>query len=98
MYRFSIGEEEWILRFISHLQVESFQKDKIIQSILCLGKKLSFYSHKDAFLLIDKQIGAIIMDVIRIPSSALFVRNIIPKECWYAFDHQSDSIRTISLG
>jgi hypothetical protein len=83
MYRFFIGEEEWILRFMSHRKIEMFQKEKILQSIKCLGKAISSYSHGESFILFDKQIGAIIFDVIRIPSCALSVSNIIPKDSWY---------------
>lgn len=83
MYRFFIGEEEWILRFKSHRKIEMFQKDKILQSIIYLGKAISLYSHGESFILFDKQIGAIIFNVIRIPSSALSVSNIVPKDSWY---------------
>jgi hypothetical protein len=83
MYRFFIGEEEWILRFMPHLQIEMHHKNTIIQSIICLEKIILLYSHGESFMVIDPKIGAIIFNVVKIPSSALSVSNIIPKNRWY---------------
>jgi len=86
MYRFSIMGEEWILRFSPQVLIETDEQQAVLKSILQLGKKLSTYSHGDAFLMFNKSIGAIVFTVERIPSFILTVSNLIPEENWYVFD------------
>nr|WP_263325985.1 hypothetical protein [Neobacillus sp. Marseille-Q6967] len=83
MYRFSIGGEEWILRFSPQVYIEAEEKQTILTSILQIGNDLSSFSHGAAFLMFTKKVGAIVFDVERIPSFILTVSNIIPEENWY---------------
>ncbi|WP_251554744.1 hypothetical protein [Neobacillus muris] len=83
MFRFSIENEEWILRFSPQILMEEAEKQAILMSLLHIGSKLGSFSHGSAFIMFTKKIGAIIFDVERIPSLILTVSNIIPKENWY---------------
>ncbi|MEW9049903.1 MAG: hypothetical protein AB2392_02010 [Neobacillus sp.] len=83
MYRFSIEEEEWILRFSPQVLIGADEQQAILMSLLQIGKGLSVYSHGDAFLIFTEQIGAIVFNVERIPSFILTVSNIIPESSWY---------------
>lgn len=75
--------EEWILRFSTHVLMDSDEKQEILMSLLHIGNDLSVFSHGAAFLMFSKKIGAIVFDVERIPSFILTVSNIIPEENWY---------------
>ncbi|GHH98258.1 hypothetical protein [Neobacillus kokaensis] len=83
MYRFSIKEDEWILRFSPKVSFEADERQAVLLSLLHIGEKLSKYSHGDAFLMFTKKIGAIVFDVETIPSFILTVSSIIPDEHWY---------------
>ncbi|MCM3566862.1 hypothetical protein [Neobacillus mesonae] len=83
MYRFSIKEDEWILRFSPRISIDAEERQAILMSLLHIGEKLSNYSHGDAFLMFTKKIGAIVFDVETIPSFILTVSNIISDEYWY---------------
>lgn len=37
MYRFSIGDEDWIIIFSQHLSLEKAEKEEIIRSIATMG-------------------------------------------------------------
>lgn len=83
MYRFSINNDDWILRFSPKLFIEEEERRAILMSLLHIGDKLSSYSHGDAFLMFTKKIGAIVFSVETIPSFILTVSNIISDENWY---------------
>lgn len=86
MYRFSIEGQEWILRFSPQLSVDAEEKQAIYKSLLHIGKDLSAYSHGEAFMMLDRRIGAIVFMIERIPSLILTVSTIIPVERWYIQD------------
>jgi len=83
MYRFSIDGEDWILRFAPQATFESEEKEVIFKSILKIEKNLTSFTHGDAFLVDDKNIGIIVFKVERIPSFIISVCNIIPRERCY---------------
>jgi hypothetical protein len=83
MYRFSIDGEEWILRFSPQVTFESEEKDVIVKSILKIGRNLPNFTHGDAFLVEDKNIGIIVFKVERVPSLIITVSNIVPRERCY---------------
>ncbi|MED4204139.1 hypothetical protein [Neobacillus mesonae] len=89
MYRFSIEEDEWILRFSPKVAIDADERQAILMSLLQIGEKLSKYSHGDAFLMFTNNIGAIVFDVETIPSFILTVSNIISDENWYIQDSVS---------
>ncbi|WP_462411969.1 hypothetical protein [Neobacillus sp. Marseille-QA0830] len=86
MFRFSIENEEWILRFSPQIVMEEAEKQAVLMALLHIGGDLKTFSHGSAFIMFTKKIGAIIFDVERIPSLILTVSNIIPKENWYQED------------
>ena len=83
MYRFSIENENWILRFTPNIILEDDSKHAIVKSILQLGSALTSFSHGESFVIMVKQIGLIVFNVEKIPSLTLTVSNIIEKENWY---------------
>jgi hypothetical protein len=83
MFRFSIKGEEWIVRFSPQISIETEEKKAILQSILHIENDLSLFTHGDAFLVVDKNIGVIVFKVERIPSLILTVSTIIPEENCY---------------
>jgi hypothetical protein len=86
MYRFSIKDEDWILRFSPQISIDADEKQAILLSLLHIGENLSDFSHGNSFMVINKKIGAIIFEVETIPSFILTVLSIIPKEHWYIQD------------
>ncbi|WP_313800539.1 hypothetical protein [Cytobacillus sp.] len=83
MYRFSIGSQEWILRFSPHIEIEPEIKQAIISTILQLGSELQTYSHGESFVIINDYVGIIVFNVEKIPSFILTVSNIVNEENWY---------------
>jgi hypothetical protein len=83
MYRFSIGNENWILRFSPNILLEDESKQAIVKSILQLGKELPTFSHGESFVIMNRKIGLIVFIIEKIPSLILTVSNIIEKEKWY---------------
>ncbi|MFT8322209.1 MAG: hypothetical protein ABF649_15020 [Bacillus sp. (in: firmicutes)] len=83
MYRFSIENENWILRFSPHIVLEEERKQAIVKSILQMGKELPTFSHGKSFVIMNKNIGLIVFHVEKIPSFILTVSTIIEKERWY---------------
>lgn len=86
MYRFTIDGEEWILRFSPQIAVDAEEKQAIFSSLQQIKRDLSACPHGDAFMILDKKIGAIVFVVERIPSFILTVSTIIPVERWYIQD------------
>jgi hypothetical protein len=89
MYRFSIEGDEWILRFSPQVYIDSDDKQTILFALLHMGVDLDKYSHRSAFIIFTKKIGAIVFDVERIPSLILTVSNIIPEDNWYSQEFPS---------
>jgi len=83
MYRFSIGNENWILRFSPNVVLEEKEKEIIIKGILQLGKVLSTLSHGQSFVIMNESMGLIVFNVEKIPSFILTVSNRVEKEKWY---------------
>ncbi|PKG24063.1 hypothetical protein [Niallia nealsonii] len=86
MYRFSIGNENWILRFSPNIVLEEKEKETIIKGILQLGKELSTLSHGQSFVIMNELMGLIVFNVEKIPSFILTVSNQVEKEKWYVQD------------
>ncbi|GKU80935.1 hypothetical protein [Niallia sp. NCCP-28] len=83
MYRFSIGNENWILRFSPNVVLEEEEKESIIKGILQLGKELSTLSHGQSFVIMNEEMGLTVLNVEKIPSFILTVSNRVEKEKWY---------------
>ncbi|MGG1674727.1 hypothetical protein ACIFOT_03140 [Neobacillus sp. NRS-1170] len=83
MYRFSIDGDEWILRFSPQITIEAAEKQAVLMSLQQISDKLGNFSHGDAFIMFNRNIGAIVFNVERIPSFILTVSNIISEENWY---------------
>ncbi|QED48359.1 hypothetical protein [Cytobacillus dafuensis] len=83
MFRFSIGADDWILRFSPHIQIDSEIRKIIVSSIIQLGNKLPYFSHWESFIIMDNQIGLIVFNVEKIPSLILTVSNIVSKDKCY---------------
>ncbi|MGM0899827.1 MAG: hypothetical protein ACQEXB_01730 [Bacillota bacterium] len=88
MYRFSIDGRDWILRFSQHLEIEEKERESIIHSVI-KGPKLKGFSHGDSFLLFDKEMGVIVFNIEKVPSSILTVSTIVPKEKWFIKNESS---------
>lgn len=83
MYRFSIAGEEWIVRFSPQVTFENEKKDAILRSINKVKKNLGSFTHGEAFLVEDQNLGYIVFKVEKVPSLILNVCNIIPEERCY---------------
>jgi hypothetical protein len=83
MYRFSIENQDWILRFSPNIQIEAEEKQAIISSILQLGSELPFFPHGDSFIIMNDLLGIIVFNVEKIPSMILTVSNIVTENKWY---------------
>ncbi|KAB2338250.1 hypothetical protein F7731_01400 [Cytobacillus depressus] len=83
MYRFSIDQDNWILRFSPHVQIEADIKKIIVSSITQLGKELPSFSHGESFIIMSDDIGLIVFNVEKIPALILTVSNIVSKDKWY---------------
>ncbi|MBS4190956.1 hypothetical protein KHA94_12260 [Bacillus sp. FJAT-49705] len=83
MFRFSIGADDWILRFSPHIQIESEIRKIIVSSIIQLGNELPSFSHGESFIIKSNHIGLIVFNVEKIPSFILTVSNIVSKDKCY---------------
>lgn len=83
MYRFSQNGEAWILRMIPEASIDFAEKELLVKSLFQIDKDLSLFSHGESFMIVDRNIGAIIYKVEKIPSPILTVCNIIAKENWF---------------
>lgn len=86
MYRFSIKEEEWILRFSPQLFVEEEEKEVIISSISQVENELANSRHGSSFIIFSKESGAIVFEVERVPSFILTISSIVPEENWFLIE------------
>lgn len=89
MYRISIEEEKWIVRFSPHLVLEKDEREAIITPLLQIGSALDKFGHGDSFVIINEKIGMIVCRVEKIPSLILIISAIVPKENWYIQQNQS---------
>ncbi|PLR99678.1 hypothetical protein [Bacillus sp. T33-2] len=83
MYRFSIGNGNWIIKFSPHLTLGAEEKEAIVNSLLHLGSHWTGYSHSDSFVIFHESTGMIVFRVEEIPSLILTVTTIVPKDKWY---------------
>ncbi|PLR81082.1 hypothetical protein CVD25_06595 [Bacillus canaveralius] len=83
MYRFTIDNEEWILRFSPAVAIEQEIKDIIVRSLALLGSKLPAFPHGDAFVIFNEKIGLIVFNVEKLPSFILTISSIVPREKWF---------------
>ncbi|MGJ7921844.1 hypothetical protein [Neobacillus sp. LXY-4] len=83
MYRISIEEEKWIIRFSPHLSIEKDERDAIVAPLLQIGCELDKFSHGDSFVIINENIGMIVCRVEKIPSLILIISAVVSKENWF---------------
>jgi DNA-directed RNA polymerase subunit H (RpoH/RPB5) len=83
MYRFLIKEDEWLVRFSAHASFGEEEKEAVLRSIKYVEKDLPLLTHGDAFTVLDKTFGFIVIKVERVPSLIMTVCSIIPKERCY---------------
>ena len=89
MYRFSIGDEDWVIVFSQHLSLEKNEKDAAIHSIAIMGPRWSGFSHGESFVLFLDQIGAVVIRIEKIPSLILTVSAVGPRNRWFIKDHNN---------
>lgn len=89
MYRLSIEQEDWIVRFSPHLSIDKEEKDAIVTPLMQMGNVLASFKHGDSFIIINEKIGVIICRVEKIPSLILIISTIVPKENWFVQNDKS---------
>ncbi|EIJ78593.1 hypothetical protein PB1_13584 [Bacillus methanolicus PB1] len=83
MYRFSIGNEDWIVNFSPHIMIETEEREAIVNSLLKMGAVLQSFSHGDSFLIFNKQLEVAVFRVEKIPSLILTIVTIVSNDKWY---------------
>jgi hypothetical protein len=86
MYRFSIGDENWIIIFSPHLSLEAKEKEAIIRSIAIMGSEWAGFSHGESFVIFHEQIGAIVIRIEKVPSLILTISAVVSRDRWYIND------------
>ncbi|WP_077213721.1 hypothetical protein [Bacillus dakarensis] len=89
MFRFLIDQDEWILRFSTHVEVEDDDKQAIVEAIAQLDKTLLSFSHGESFIIFHESIGIIVFYIEKVPSLILSVISIVPKDKWYIQKNKS---------
>lgn len=87
MYRFSIGDEDWIIIFSSHLSLEKTEKEEIIRSIAIMGPQWAGFSHGESFVIFQQLVGAIVVRIEKVPSLILTVSAVVNRNRWYINDN-----------
>ncbi|WLR56626.1 hypothetical protein LC048_06930 [Mesobacillus subterraneus] len=87
MYRFSIGDEDWIIIFSQHLSLEQTEKEEIIRSIAIMGPQWAAFSHGESFVIFQQMVGAIVVRIEKIPSLILTVSAVVNRNRWYINDN-----------
>ncbi|WP_080845524.1 hypothetical protein [Cytobacillus gottheilii] len=89
MFRFSIDDLEWILRFSPNFHLDEDIKQAIINSIRLIGKEILAYSHGDSFIIMNDRVGLIVFHVEKIPSHILTVANVVSMNRFYVLEHMT---------
>lgn len=89
MYRFSIGEDNWIIIFSPHLSLEAKEKEDIIRTIAMMGQKWAGFSHGESFVIFHQLAGAIVMRIEKVPSLILTVSAVVSRDRWYINDQNT---------
>ncbi|MCM3122114.1 hypothetical protein QNH36_15235 [Mesobacillus sp. AQ2] len=87
MYRFSIGDEDWIIIFSPHLSLEQKEKEEIIRSIAIMGPQWAAFSHGESFVIFQELVGAIVVRIEKVPSLILTVSAVVHRDRWYINDN-----------
>ncbi|MEW8970008.1 hypothetical protein [Mesobacillus jeotgali] len=87
MYRFSIGDEDWIIIFSQHLSLEQAEKEEIIRSIAIMGPQWAAFSHGESFVIFQQMVGAIVVRIEKVPSLILTVSAAVNRNRWYINDN-----------
>lgn len=87
MYRFSIGNEDWIIIFSPHLSLEQTEKEEIIRSIAIMGPQWGAFSHGESFVIFQQLVGAIVLRIEKVPSLILTVSAVVSRNRWYINDN-----------
>ncbi len=83
MFRITIEDEEWIVRFSPHLSIEKEERAAIVAPLQKLGTTLTKFPHGDSFIIMNETIGMIVCRVEKIPSLILIISTVVPKENWF---------------
>jgi hypothetical protein len=86
MYRFSLGEENWIIIFSPHLSLDSQEKEAVIRSIAMMGPEWAGFPHGESFVIFHDLIGAVVIRIEKVPSLILTVSAVVAKDRWYIKD------------
>jgi hypothetical protein len=86
MYRFSIGDEDWIIIFSPHLSLDQTEKEEIIRSIAIMGPQWAAFSHGESFVIFQQLVGAIVVRIEKVPSLILTVSAVVSRDRWYIND------------
>ncbi|MBT2695117.1 hypothetical protein [Bacillus sp. ISL-55] len=87
MYRFSIGDEDWIIIFSQHLSLEQAEKEEIIRSIAIMGPQWAAFGHGESFVIFQQLVGAIVVRIEKVPSLILTVSAVVNRNRWYINDN-----------
>lgn len=86
MYRFSLGEENWIIIFSPLLSLDSQEKEAVIRSIAMMGPEWAGFPHGESFVIFHDLIGAVVIRIEKVPSLILTVSAVVAKDRWYIKD------------
>lgn len=89
MYRFSIGDENWILIFSPHLSLEALEKEAIIRSITVMETHWQGFSHGESFVIFHEHTGAIVIRIEKVPSLILTISAVVARDRWYINDNNN---------
>ncbi|OCA90859.1 hypothetical protein A8F94_03015 [Bacillus sp. FJAT-27225] len=85
MYRIAKRNEELILRFLPKLNLSLPVKEEICKAITAGQPDVSELASTGNALLFLKNLGAVAIDVERVPSLVLTVTAVIPKDRWFTY-------------
>lgn len=86
MYRFSLGDENWIIIFSPHISLEAKEKEAIIRSIAIMGPQWAGFSHGESFVIFHEMTGAIVIRIEKVPSLILTISAVVSRDRWYIND------------
>lgn len=89
MYRFSLGEESWIIIFSPHLSLETQEKETIIRSLAMMGPEWAGFPHGESFVIFHRLVGAIVVRIEKVPSLIVTVSAAVSRGRWYICDKES---------
>ncbi|WP_043933663.1 hypothetical protein [Bacillus sp. EB01] len=85
MYRIAQKNQELILRFWPKLNLTLNQKEEICRAFTGCNVKISEIASDGSALLFVENVGAVALDVERMPSLVLTVTAVVPKNRWFNY-------------